>query len=227
MKPILFSTGYRDIVFRIPPFSELPPEHIDDIFSRIEIRIYSVEKDEYVFVQGDTCNRLYMLIDGRLRSESVNVYGDSLLLGHMKEPGVFALYPLFNEENMFLASFIAEEDSIIATVEKESFFDLIKSYPELLKDVICLSNRCAGCRSERLDILQRKTIRERVAAYLLKYDTSSGYAEVIHTQSQLADYLCVSRPALSTEINRMEREGLIRRASRGRVKILSDLNELL
>ena len=72
----------------------------------------------------------------------------------------------------------------------------------------------------RLDVLSRKTIRERILAYLFKKLTKkSNIVKLSHTLKQLAEYLNVTRPALSTEFNKMEKEGLIKRLSDGNIEL--------
>ena len=56
-----------------------------------------------------------------------------------------------------------------------------------------------------------RTIRERVMAYLSSLAKKSG-SHIVTTnfdRQQLADFLCVDRSALSTELGKMHREGLI------------------
>ena len=49
---------------------------------------------------------------------------------------------------------------------------------------------------------------------------------MMHSQIQLAQYLNVSRPALSTEINKLEKEGLIKRKGKNRIELnLKELRE--
>lgn len=53
-------------------------------------------------------------------------------------------------------------------------------------------------------------MRERIIVYLLEVcPPGSNVVNLNHDQTQLAEYLNVSRPALSKEINKMVKEGLI------------------
>ena len=62
----------------------------------------------------------------------------------------------------------------------------------------------------RLKPLSRKTVRERFIVYLYEHKKKDALVvDIMHTQSQLAEYLNVSRPALSKEINKMMKEGLV------------------
>ena len=66
------------------------------------------------------------------------------------------------------------------------------------------------CTVSRLKPLSRKTVRERFIVYLYEHKKKDSLVvDIMHTQSQLAEYLNVSRPALSKEINKMMKEGLV------------------
>ena len=72
----------------------------------------------------------------------------------------------------------------------------------------------------RLDVLSRKTIRERILVYLMKrIDKKSSTIKLTHTITQLAEYFNVTRPALSTEFNKMEKEGIITRKENNYIEL--------
>ena len=53
-------------------------------------------------------------------------------------------------------------------------------------------------------------MRERFVVYLLEHKKkNSSTVNIIHNQATLAEYLNVTRPALSKEINKMIKEGII------------------
>ena len=58
-------------------------------------------------------------------------------------------------------------------------------------------------------ILSYKMLRSRLVYYFMEHKTSPNTAILEHNQVQLAEYLGVTRPALSKEINKMMKEGLI------------------
>ncbi len=64
---------------------------------------------------------------------------------------------------------------------------------------------------DRLNLLLQKTIRKRVAAFLLGAGSEAGSApfSIPFTRAALADYLGCERSALSREISRMAAEGLL------------------
>jgi len=62
----------------------------------------------------------------------------------------------------------------------------------------------------RMEIISLKTVRAKVLRFLESAAAGRGrYANVPFNRQELADYLCVERSALSHELSRMKKDGLI------------------
>ncbi len=119
------------------------------------------------------------------------------------------LLVVFSGNNIFPATFTVVEDGILLKAGKDSVFDLISSEPDLLKNFLRISGNCNACTISRLRILSYKSIRSRFVYYLFERKQANNTATMDHNQTQLAEYMSVSRPALANEIKKMADEGLI------------------
>ena len=63
---------------------------------------------------------------------------------------------------------------------------------------------------QKLEIISKKTLREKILTYLSIIANNSGsYFKTDMNRSDLADYLCADRSALSRELSKMKQDGLI------------------
>ena len=64
---------------------------------------------------------------------------------------------------------------------------------------------------EKLKLLSKKNIREKVLAYLHNQSIKAGssYFDLPYNKTELANYLSVDRSALSTTLSKLREEGLI------------------
>lgn len=64
---------------------------------------------------------------------------------------------------------------------------------------------------EKMDIITPKSLRERVMVYLSQESVKQGSRTITvpFNRQQMADYLSVDRSALSAELSRMQRDGVI------------------
>lgn len=220
MKIIEFNDYYRDILFSIPLFRDLNSYIKKRLIQELDFGLYRIQNNEIVAEQGKACFRLYILLKGELEVNIIDANGNEVLIENIVAPRAFATPHLFKEDNRFPATFKTIEESILLTATKDSTFRLISEYPDILRNFLCVSGKCNVCTTMRLDVLSRKTIRERILVYFLKkLDKNSNVIKMSHTLTQLAEYLNVTRPALSTEFNKMEKEGLIKRMSEGNIEL--------
>lgn len=220
MKSIELTEKHKDILFHIPLFRDLPDYVKSKLLDKLEYTIYDVAIGDIIAEQGDQCRKLYVLLSGRLKIDIIDYNGCEILIEHIEAARAFATPHLFKEDNRMPATFKAMENSILFTATKESTFRLISEYPEILKSFLKITGRCTACTTMRLDILSKRTIRERLVAYFLKHNRLRlPRFTMPHSLTQLAQYLNVSRPALSTEFNKMEKEGLITRLEKNMIEL--------
>ena len=148
----------------------------------LELSVYEVARKEVVLKQDTYCNHLYVLLKGELEVNIVDVAGNLVKVEDIRAPRAFATPHLFGDKNLLPATFTASEDSVLLMATRTS---------------------------TRLRILSYKMLRSRLVYYFMEHKTSPNTAILEHNQVQLAEYLGVTRPALSKEINKMMKEGLI------------------
>ncbi len=227
MKNIQISQKISGILSGLVPFSSVPENKFVEFVKNNDFKAFSAKRGEIIVNQGDECRKLIALIDGKIKVENVDANGDSLLVGYVDRPELLAAFPLMSAERIYQATFTAVQDVVYMTVGRDAVISMIRMFPEVLFPFFELSCKCSRCKEDRLKVLSRKTIRERLVEYLRLHEYEDGKSRVIHTQTQLADYVGVSRPALSTEVNKMEKEGLIVRKKGGIVYFSESIKDIL
>jgi CRP-like cAMP-binding protein len=84
-------------------------------------------------------------------------------------------------------------------------------HSKLIENMVAMLARKNLVLNEKLEILSGRSIRERVMLYLQREARRQGSRRVRipFTRTELADYVCVDRSALSREISRMCAQRLI------------------
>lgn len=220
MKKISLTDSHKAKLFQIPLFRDLPHNISLSLLDKLDFVVYAVDKKEIVATQGTPCNKLYVLLEGKLRTDIIDGLGNEVMIEYIIAPRTFATPHLFNSNNTLPATFTALEDSVVLMATKESTFKVISQDPQVLHNFLCIAGNCNICTVSRLKPLSRKTVRERFIVYLYEHKKKDSLiVNITHTQSQLAEYLNVTRPALSKEINKMIKEGSISMEGR-RIEIL-------
>lgn len=211
MEKIIFSDEDKALFFRIPLFRDLPANLKSTLLEKLDYEVFQVGKKEIVIRQNTPCKQLYVLVKGKLRADIIDALGNEVMIEYILAPRTFATPHLFSADCTLPATFTALEDSILLTATKESLFALLSDEPGVLRNFLSVTGNCNQCTVARLRALSHKNVRSRFVAYL--FANKRGTTDQVfmaHNQVQLADYLCVTRPALSKEINKLVKEGLIR-----------------
>lgn len=219
MTKIEFTKEHEQILLGIPLFRDLDASQKQRLIQELEIALYEVSRKEEVLRQDTTCNHLYVLLKGELQVDIIDVAGNLVKVEEIVAPRAFATPHLFGEKNTLPATFTACQDSVLLTATRSSVFKLISSLPQLLHRFLCVTGNCNKCTVVRLRILSYKNLRSRFVYYLMEHCIAPDLAILEHNQVQLAEYLAVTRPALSKEINKMVKEGLIE-VNRREVRLL-------
>lgn len=210
MRKITLTNEYKEQLFLIPLFRDLPLNIKHSLLDRLDISVYEVSKKDIIATQGTLCKKLYVLLEGKLRVDIIDGLGNEVMIEYIVAARAFATPHLFSSDGTLPATFTAIEDGILLTASKESMFKLISEEPKILHNFLCITGNCNVCTVTRLKTLSRKTVRERFVVYLLEHrKKNTTTVNIIHNQATLAEYLNVTRPALSKEINKMIKEGII------------------
>ena len=209
-------------IFSIPLFRNLTGEMQKEVLERLEYRIDEYPKGEIVARQGTVCKYLHLLLKGKLNVDVIDVSGNEVRVETIRAPRSFATPHIFAEKNFFPATFTVVEEVTLLRATRESVFALMNSMPQFLQNFLCVSMGCNKCTLTRLRVLTFRSIRARFVYYLFNHmkDDSDTIELDEHNLVQLAEYLGITRPALSKEIRKLVEEGHISFSHR-KVKIIN------
>lgn len=199
-----------NIIYKIPLFRGITDEFRESLLDRLDYSVDVIKKGEVIIRQDTICNHMYILLEGNLVVNIIDVSGNNVKVENIVAPRAFATPHLFSGNNIFPATFTAIEDGLLLKAGRDSVFDLISSEPGLLKNFLRISGNCNACTVSRLRILSYKSIRSRLTYYLFDHKQENNTVTMDHNQTQLAEYMSVSRPALANELKKMTDEGLIK-----------------
>jgi len=209
-------------IFTIPLFRHFTPEMQKEVLRHLDYRIDEYPKGEIIARQGTVCKYLHLLLKGKLHVDVIDVSGNEVRVETIHAPRSFATPHIFAEKNIFPATFTVVEDITLLRATKESVFALMKTMPLFLQNFLCVSTSCNKCTLTRLRVLTFRSIRTRFIYYLFEHvkDGSDTVELKDHNLVQLAEYLGITRPALSKEIKKLIEEGYISFSHKS-VKILN------
>lgn len=164
-------------------------------------------RGEMIFRAGESTASLGLVLSGSVQIENDDLWGNKSVLDRVMPGCVFAeTYALLPHEPMLVNVIAAEQSEVL-------FLNMQKLCADgrLTRNLLMISAQKNLQLSRRIFYTSSKTIRGRVLSYLSDQAVRQGDTEVVipFNRQQLADYLSVDRSALSNELSKMQRDGLL------------------
>lgn len=196
-------------------FKNMNEDEVNAALDTLAAKEKKYKKGETILFAGDVTPFVGLVESGSVTIENNDIWGNRTILNRVGAGHFFAeTYALLKDEPL-LVDVTASEDCSIVFLRLESIENLSTlSAPwamKLIVNMLGISLHKNLTLSSRSFHTAPKTIRERVMAYLnsVAVKKHSNEFDIPFDRQQLADYLNVERSALSKELGKMQREGLI------------------
>lgn len=212
-----------------PIFRGIPEPENRKLLEQIHFQIKKYAKDEIITDAGEQVKNLLIVLSGSVRGEMIDYSGKTVKIEDIEAPKPLAAAFLFGKENKYPVTVTANNDVKILAVPITEFLKLLQLNAQLLKNYLHSISTRAQFLSQKLHFLSFRTIREKVAHFLLQNAGDQLHSfELKNTQQQLADLFGVTRPSLARVFSEMQKGGLIK-IEKKTVTLLDkeSLNELL
>jgi CRP-like cAMP-binding protein len=218
-----------EILCQSPIFRGISPEELAGLFSQVHYQVKTYQKNDLVVMGGEICDRLLIVQQGSVKAEMTDYSGKTIKIEDLSAPWPLATAFLFGKENRFPVTVSATTDVEMVSVPKPEFVKLLQLNALILNNYLNTISTRAQFLSQKLKFLSFKTIKQKIAHYLLeKAGDRLQTVEIQQSQGQLAEMFGVTRPSLARTLGEMCQEGLIK-TDRRSIKILDKnrMNRLL
>lgn len=172
-------------------------------------------KGDYVFRRGDRTDCLGVVTEGCVRIVKEDYWGNRTVLSEVRTGGMVGCEYACSSERLLDVSVVAVEHSEVLFLDVNRIANVCTSSCEfhnrLVRNMIRILAHESVDLNQRLDQMSKRTTREKVCAFLSDQARISGEREFLVplNRQQMADHLSVDRSAMSAELGRMKRDGLI------------------
>ena len=204
-----------ELLAMTPLFSGSKPEEIDTMLGCLAARERRYGKGARIHRMGDVITTVGLVLEGGVRIESVDVWGNVSVLGVKGTGGMFGeAYAAVPGEPLMVDVVAAEDATVLFLNLSKVLATCPRACPHHSRTSANMTEiiaRQSLALSRRILHVAPKTIRGKVLAYLSDVAERAGKREfdIPFDRQQLADYLGVDRSALSAELSRMQKAGLI------------------
>jgi len=178
--------------------------------SDLNYSIKNYPKNELIFRQGDICDALYILIEGSVKTEMITESGSLLGIELISAPRPLAPAFLFSDNNRFPVDVTTQSEVEVLRIPKEEVMRLMTTQPNFMKQFLTHNANRTQFLTNRLQLLSIKTIKGKLAHFLLENSTGEGIPfELKRNQTELAEFFGVARPSLARSLSEMVQDGIL------------------
>ena len=196
-------------------FRNLSDEEIIGTLPCLNAKEQHFKKNEVIYRPGDQVRKIGLVVSGAVRIEKIDYWGNRKIISVI-EPG-----QIFGEAYAGMKTIPMEMEVLAAVPSVILFMEVGKIlttcgnscefHSKMIRNMVYVLAERNYKLTQKMDHLTQKTTREKLLSYFSEQALESGRSDfdIPLDRQQLADYLSVDRSAMSTELGRMKKDGLI------------------
>jgi len=185
-----------------------------EVFRRHGVK-QSYRKGEYIIRPGETPSGVFYIYEGLVKAYDITKYGEENLLIVRKSHEIFPLiWAMTGEERSVIYQTLAP--TTVHKISRECFEEEILKHTETMAPLLDMTIEMYRLHSERILNLEYRSVRERIASFLLTMAKRFGQVtdegiviDVPLRHQDIASSVNASRETASRELATLERQGLI------------------
>lgn len=204
-----------DLISKTALFHGCSPSETEQMLECLEYTIRAYQKDEVICSRGKVIPEIGIVLSGSAQIESDDIWGNRSVLSVVGQGGIFAEAYACVPDEPLMVNVVANGSCEILFLNVSKIFAAEGNTGPVHGKFI--QNLVVVCAKKNLELSHRifhtssKTIRGRLMSYFSQQVSlqKSGRISIPFDRQQLADYLGVDRSALSKELGKMKKDGLL------------------
>jgi len=204
-------TKLYDALLQCPLFRGIERARMDEVLKGIDAQEVRFLRGSQIELDG--ARPIAAVLEGVIQIVQDDYWGTRSII-HVLVPGktMGESFTTFTGANLNQKA-IAQTDCVLLAFSREKL--LSGSFAEqkmLFENLLGIYSIHQRIFLQKFQILSRRKTRERLLAYLsmVALDKGSATFSVPFTRQEMADYLCVERSAMCSELSAMQKEGVLR-----------------
>lgn len=208
-------TPYLAVLKTCKLFSCIKDHEIPALLNCLSYSIRKYKKKEAIFYYGDTTNAFGIVLSGSILVVKEDFWGNRSIISEASAGDMFAETYACGNDIPLEVSVNASQECVILFVNFDKILHMCSSacsfhsqlIENLLKDV-AQKNRNL---TKKMEHMSQRTTRAKLLSYLSSVSLLKDSAEftIPYNRQELADYLAVERSAMSNELSKLQKDGLL------------------
>lgn len=200
---------------KCPLFDQIREAEYKALITCMKAHLRKFSQDDYVFLAGSQINYIGIVVTGAVEIVKENLAGDRLILDVLGPVSLFGEGIVCTRDRIAPVSVHVKETAQILFIPYERIIRTCGSacgfHFQLIQNMMMILGEKNFRMNTKIELLMLKGMRQKLATYLI-HESQNRHSlsfDIPLNRNQLAEYLSVSRTAMSRELSRMKEEGLL------------------
>ncbi len=177
------------------------------------IKIY--ETGDFVIRQGDMVSKIFLILDGEISIEKDTYWGRRMIIRRLGENENIALSLVASKNIESNINALCSKKATVLILDFVQSCSICKNacahHSVLIRNLFKILAKENIELIEKIESVSQKTIRDKLLTYLSNESlkNNSNKFEICFNRQELADFLNIDRSALSFEMSKLKKDGLI------------------
>ena len=207
---------YYNQIKNSPVFYGMNDEELKGLLECFHARVRKYEKEEMIIRQGDIISNIYLILDGGVNIEKDSYWGRRIIISRLGKNQNLALSFVGSKNVESSVDAITVEETLVLILSYEKCTSMCQN--ACTRHKVLINNLFQILSKENIELIQKienvsqKSIRDKVLTFLSNeaQKNHSNQFDIKFNRQDLADYLNVDRSAMSFELSKLQKEGLIK-----------------
>lgn len=220
-----FSTKYI-LLTHLPLLQGLGGKELAQIENSIELDVEEMPSMQQPLInQGENCNHLIFLVEGRLRREQKSEDNTYAVTSYVNAPTVIEPYSLYGIDCCYKSTYYVDEDIRFISIRKSDVGAVLMKHEIFRINLLNALSSYIHRTRVMLYPIMHNTLGDKLLNFLKICTTEcSVWASIKIKMTEIAKYIGETRLNVSHELRILEKQGIIE-LSRNKI-IIPDINKL-
>ncbi len=207
---------FLPILKQSPFFEGMDDKEILSILHCVNGTVTHREKGSFILHSGDTTESMGLVLNGSVLIIQEDLWGHRNILSKCTSGDFFGEPYAATPGAVLNTSVEAESDCDILWLHVHRILTTCQTacsqHQKLIRNLVNVLSRRLLAFNDKITHVSKRSTREKLLSYLTAESIrqSSLSFDIPYDRQQLADYLSVERAAMSTELSRLQKEGLLK-----------------
>ena len=207
---------YLPILKNSPFFKGLTDNEIISILHCVNATTIYRKRGSYIFRAGDSTEVMGLVVSGCVLVMQEDLWGHRNILSKCHAGDFFGEPYAASPGAVLNVSVAADEDCEIIFLNVQRLLvscpTACEHHQKLIRNLVSVLANKILILNDKITHVGKRTTRDKLLSYLSAESIrqSSLSFDIPFDRQQLADYLCIDRAAMSTEISKLQKEGFIK-----------------